>query len=172
MRFQTRDHNQRRDNRIANLEEDPYHRPRICEVCGGVMIFQGVGEYKCEDCSDVAYDDYGKVRLYIEQHQGATAAQIEEAIGIKQKTTRQMLRDAKIQISADSRSFITCELCRKAIRFGRFCQECEVKYHREIENQIRAENQEKRMKKHGFGMHTLNEDSGSKRFIGKYRKEK
>ncbi len=165
MYYQTKNHDQKTHNRMPSLEEDYYHRPRLCENCGGVMIFQGVGEYKCEDCSDIAYDDYGKVRLYIEQHQGSTAAQIEEAIGVKQKTIRQMLRDAKIQVSADSRSFINCEMCRKPIRFGRFCTECEKKYHKEIENQIRIENHEKRMKKqHGFGVHSVNEDSGSKRF--------
>lgn len=44
------------------LLRDEYHIPRACEKCGGVMIFKGVGEYHCEDCGEVAYDDYGKVR--------------------------------------------------------------------------------------------------------------
>lgn len=161
-----RNRGQRRDNRMNALEEDVYHRPRICKSCGGVMIFQGVGEYKCEECYEVAYDDYGKVRMYIENHPGATAAQIEAEIGIRQKTIRQLLRDAKIQISTDSNSFITCELCRKPIRYGRFCPQCEVNYHRELEKQIRADRKEKQMKKQGFGMHTLTEETGSKRYIG------
>ena len=49
-------------------DADIYHRPVLCEKCGGLMIFKGVGEYQCEDCKFVAYDDYGKTRLYIEKH--------------------------------------------------------------------------------------------------------
>ena len=45
---------------------DMYHIPRVCTECGGVMIFKGVGEYHCEECGAVDYDDYGKVRGYIE----------------------------------------------------------------------------------------------------------
>ena len=43
------------------LDEDNYNRPTICPECGGIMIFRGVGEYKCEDCGSLGYDDYGKV---------------------------------------------------------------------------------------------------------------
>ncbi len=39
---------------------DLYNIPRVCQICGGVMVFKGVGEYHCENCGDVAYDDYGK----------------------------------------------------------------------------------------------------------------
>ena len=75
------------------LLEEQYHIPRVCKKCGGVMIFKGVGEYHCEDCGAVDYDDYGKVRMYIEEHHGATAAQIEDAVGVSQRAIRQMLKD-------------------------------------------------------------------------------
>ena len=35
-----------------------YNVPRLCKICGGVMVFKGVGEYRCEECGDVEYDDY------------------------------------------------------------------------------------------------------------------
>ena len=57
------------------LRMDEYNRPKTCEKCDGVMVFMGVGEYQCEDCGAIAYDDYGKVRLYIEGHRGATCHQ-------------------------------------------------------------------------------------------------
>lgn len=52
------------------LDEDNYNRPTICAECGGIMVFKGVGEYKCEKCGSVGYDDYGKTRNYIEHHRG------------------------------------------------------------------------------------------------------
>lgn len=117
---------------------DQYHTPHFCEKCGGVMIFKGVGEYKCEDCGEVAYDDYGKVRLYLEKNRGATAAEVEAETGVKQRTIRLMLKESRLEVTEDSKSFIVCEVCGKRIRSGRMCAECEAQYHREIENENRS----------------------------------
>ena len=103
------------------------------------MIFKGVGEYHCEDCGAVDYDDYGKVRMYIEEHRGATAAQIEDAVGVSQRAIRQMLKDGRLEVTADSRTFLHCELCGKAIRYGQYCQECETAIHRNLESKQREQ---------------------------------
>ena len=143
------------------LIKDEYHAPRVCEKCGGIMIFKGVGEYHCEDCGFVAYDDYGKVRLYIEAHRGATAAQIESAIGVSQRTIRLMLKEGRLEITPDSRSFLHCEICGKEIRSGTYCPECEMKMHRSME----AEERERRQKSlQGFGQGKKGED-GQRRFL-------
>ena len=144
----------------AIILEDKYHVPRICKKCGGIRVFKGVGEYHCEDCNAVDYDDYGKVRLYIEEHKGATAAQIEQAIGVSQRTIRQMLKDGRLEVAADSRAFLHCEMCGKAIRYGEYCPECEMALHRNLEASQRAQ-----IKKNiqGFGLGQKGED-GQKRF--------
>ncbi len=139
-----------------------YNRPTCCSRCGGIMVFVGVGEYHCEDCKNVEYDDYGKVRLYIEQHKGATAAQIENEIGVSQKAIRQMLRDAKIEIAAESKIFMKCEICGINIRSGRYCEVCEANYHNQIEEEQR------KIKLHnanrGYGLDTEHDFNGEKRF--------
>ena len=68
------------DRRIN--ENDIYNRPLTCEKCGGIMIFKGVGEYHCENCRHVEYDDYGKVRLYVEKHRGATSSEVSMQTGV------------------------------------------------------------------------------------------
>lgn len=141
------------------IELDEYHIPRACKVCGGVMIFKGVGEYQCEDCKALDYDDYGKVRLYIETHKGATAAEIEAAIGVKQRTVRNMLKEGRLEVAPDSRSFLHCEICGKTIRYGRMCQECEISYHRRLEETHR----QRRQNLQGFALGRT-EASGEKRF--------
>lgn len=140
--------------------EDRYHIPRVCKECGGVMIFKGVGEYHCEDCDAVDYDDYGKVRLYIEEHRGATAAQIENAIGVSQRTIRQMLKDGRLEVTPDSRAFLHCEVCGKAIRFGQYCHECEITLHRNFEAKQR---EQAKRNVQGFGLGQKG-DEGHKRF--------
>ncbi|MBQ7933183.1 MAG: hypothetical protein IJ327_00105 [Lachnospiraceae bacterium] len=146
---------------LGQLNE--YNIPYRCKKCGGVMVFQGVGEYHCEDCGAVDYDDYGKVRCFIEKHRGATAYQIECAIGVSQRTIRKLLRDKRIQVAAGSRSFLRCELCGKEIRCGQFCDECEVAYHRSLEARQREKLREE-MRGYGTERHF---DEGQKRFIRK-----
>lgn len=140
------------------LERDSYHRPTLCENCGGVMIFKGVGEYRCEDCSYVEYDDYGKVRLYLEKNSGATITQVEEGTGVKQKIIRQMLKEGRLEVTANSKTFLKCEICGAPIRSGNLCAKCEQEYHRKIE-----EEQRKKKRMQGYGKAVKGEE-GERRF--------
>lgn len=140
--------------------EEQYNIPRVCKNCGGVLVFKGVGEYRCEDCGELDYDDYGKVRLYIEEHKGATAAQIESAIGVSQRSIRQMLKEGRLEVTKDSKTFLRCEVCGKAIRSGQYCPECEITVHRNLEAEQR-EQIKKNM--HGAGMGQKGEE-GQRRF--------
>ncbi|MCD7836487.1 MAG: hypothetical protein LUG83_07565 [Lachnospiraceae bacterium] len=142
---------------------DPYHIPKICEKCGGVYVFEGVGEYHCEKCGNLQYDDYGKVRLYIEQHPGANAAEVENATGVSQRSIRRMLKENRIEVADSSKVTLFCESCGKSIRSGRFCPQCEVKYHQKIEESQRRKSDHD-MK--GFGLNKGGEE-GQRRFIRK-----
>ena len=144
---------------------EKYHIPQVCLNCGGVMVFKGVGEYRCEECGNVDFDDYGKVRQYIEGHPGANAAQVEENTGVSQKIIRRLLKDGRIEVAEGSKSFLRCEVCGKSIRSGQFCPECESKVHIRIEAQQRALNQKNAK---GVGM-AEKCDEGQRRFIGKNR---
>lgn len=144
------------------LGVDYYHIPRTCEKCGGVMIFKGVGEYECEKCGAIAYDDYGKVRLYIEGHRGANMSEIEAATGVHQRAIRQMLKESRLEVMENSKMFLQCESCGRAIRSGRFCPECEAKYHRSLEEEQRAN---MRSTTKGYSTeHNINE-KGERRFM-------
>lgn len=143
------------------LMTDTLNVPRVCEKCGGVMVFKGLGEYECEVCGELAYDDYGKVRAYIEEHKGATAAEIEGAIGVSQRTIRRLLKEGRLEVAEGSRMFLECELCGVKIRSGRYCPECEVKMHRNLEAK-----QREAIKKdvQGFTMDTKGGEDGQRRF--------
>lgn len=133
------------------------------------MIFQGVGEYACEQCGFIDYDDYGVVRCYIEEHRGATAGEISVATGISQSQINTMLRDERIQIAGDSKVFIKCVSCGKDIVTGMYCLECgriaaaaaarkkkqeEIELHRKRVEGIT-----------GVGVAKKSDGSGAKRFI-------
>lgn len=104
--------------------ESSYYIPRKCKVCGGIMVFKGLGEYVCEKCGEREFDDYGKVRNYIDTHRGATAIEIEKATGVSQKSIRSLLREERIEVAKDSKIFIRCERCGTNILSGRYCEKC------------------------------------------------
>ena len=141
------------------LDEDNYNRPTICAECGGIMVFKGVGEYKCEKCGSVGYDDYGKPRNYIEHHPGATMAEVASETGVAQKAIRSMIKECRLEIAPSSNVFMRCEICGTTIRFGRFCTKCETAHHREIEERAR-----KKMNMTGFSMEKPTGEDGAKRF--------
>lgn len=111
---------------IEKLEKKDYNSPIVCEKCGCRRIqYKGVGEYKCEECGFLMYDDYGKVRNYIERNPGATSTEVSAAVGVSKEKIRRLLRDDKIQIAPGSVSFLKCEKCGVDIRSGRYCSSCE-----------------------------------------------
>lgn len=143
------------------LDEDNYNRPTICPECGGIMIFRGVGEYKCEDCGGLGYDDYGKARNYIEQHPGANMAEVAKETGVPQKSIREMVRESRLEIAPSSSVFLRCEICGASIRSGKFCSKCETAHHREIEEKARNA---KNINMAGFSLEKNSGEDGAKRF--------
>lgn len=142
--------------------ENKYNRPTICKECGGIMEFKGVGEYRCEKCGVKDYDDYGKTRMYIEKHPGANAGEVEIMTGVTQKAIRMMLKENRLEISADSTVFLSCENCGVKIRGGRLCPKCEKEYNERIESELRM--QQKSNISGGFAGPSKNTDAGAKRF--------
>lgn len=141
------------------LDEDNYNRPTICTEYGGIMIFKGVGEYKCEKCGCIGFDDYGKARNYIELHPGATMAEVASETGVAQKAIRSMIKECRLEIAPTSNVFLRCEICGTTIRYGRFCAKCETAHHREIEERAR-----KKMNMTGFSTEKPGGEDGAKRF--------
>ena len=147
---------------MNSWELDYYERAYTCEKCGNDMIFKGVGEYQCEKCNHIMYDDYGKVRLYIETHRGATAAEVESNTGVSQKAIRRMLRESRLEIAEESKLFLFCEICKKAIRSGTLCTECTRLYGNKV-----VEKTGMKHSLHGYSTSKPNVQDGEKRFIRK-----
>lgn len=121
------------------LEEEIalFHIPLTCSKCGGIMIYEGVGEYHCEDCGEIERDDYGKVRNYIETHYNPNVTEIERGTGVTTKTILKLIKGSAFEVSDKRRGLIFCEMCQKAISSGRYCEDCEHKLHRDIESNTR-----------------------------------
>ena len=108
----------RRDNELSKLFDNT---PIICEECGGAYEYQGAGEYKCKDCGHVAYDDYGKVRKFIDEHGPAPYHVVKKATGVNGKLVREYLDTPNTEKSFDRK----CSKCGCRIASGRLCSACQ-----------------------------------------------
>ncbi len=142
------------------LEE--MERPSFCLKCRGVMVYKGLGEYECEGCGELAYDDYGKVRKYLEAHKGANVAQISSETGVTHKSIRKMVKDKRFEVMENRGGYLRCEICGVDIKTGRFCPKCEEAYHRKVEDELR--NSKKKKSKNMAGYGDNEGESGLKRY--------
>ncbi|MCR5000212.1 MAG: hypothetical protein K6A71_00290 [Lachnospiraceae bacterium] len=130
--------------------------PGRCGECGGKLNYRGLGEYACEDCGNLEYDDYGKVRSYLEQHPGALQGEVSKATGVPANRIRGLLEQERIEISAGSGMFLHCEICGEKIRSGIRCPKCEALYKKEIEAQKRNARS-----KPDISGHSMNKEKGT-----------
>lgn len=142
------------------LLTNDYHRPTLCRECGGVMVYRGVGEYRCEDCGILEYDDYGKVRNYLEKNKGANVAEISDHTGVSHKAIREMIKEKRFEVLDNRGGYIRCEMCGVDIKSGRLCSKCEMAYHRKLEEKARSGRQKSMA---GYG-ESVRGESGSKRY--------
>lgn len=85
-------------------EFEDYHAPRQCSKCGShVLKYKGLGEYCCEECENLEYDDYGKVRNYLEIHKGTPITIIARDTGVSKVIIRQMVEQERFDICQTSR---------------------------------------------------------------------
>ena len=149
-------------NNIGALQHIDLSEPTKCEECGSTDIkYEGIGEYRCKDCGCIMYDDYGKVRNYIEKNVGATVNDVSIAVGVTREKIRRLLREDKIQIAPESMTFLKCEMCGANIRSGRFCEKCAQEVNR---TNKAAEMANRRSAISGGYSKLTGGDSGAKRF--------
>lgn len=98
--------------------------PRTCSECGGKYKFDGRGAYTCVECGHVTYDDFGKIRMYIDVHGPSPAVAISEGTGVPVQKINRYLRQGRIEIPDGSGEYIGCERCGEPIRYGRYCPAC------------------------------------------------
>ncbi|MCR4591139.1 MAG: flagellar protein [Lachnospiraceae bacterium] len=131
------------------------------------MKYKGIGEYACERCNHLMYDDYGIVRNYLEVNPGATSATVSRATGVSEGEIKNMLREEKLEIREDSRTFLQCEGCGKAILSGRYCEACsKIAVAAAKKKREREALEEKKDSMFGVATDINIGEEGRKRFLG------
>lgn len=144
---------------------DLYNGPVSCVRCYGSLSYKGLGEYVCDVCGAKSYDDYGKVRNYLEEHKGAGVAEIAMMTGVDKNQIRDMLEEERFEIGAQSRVFLKCKGCGIDIRSGRYCQSCaKIAEAARMKKQERLRTEEHQKNMSGVAAMPQHTESGAKRF--------
>ena len=99
-------------------------RPIFCKKCGGKLFYQSGGVYQCEDCGSEELDDFGVIKVYLEENGPSPATDIADGTGVPLEIVNLFLRYGRLEILEGSKYFIKCERCGCALRYGRFCYDC------------------------------------------------
>ncbi len=100
------------------------NKPIHCEMCNHKLFYLGSGKYECHDCGHVMYDEFGRVKAYLEENGIRPAAEVSMATGVPQAIITLFLKKGKLEIPENSKYYLKCEKCGCSIRYGRYCPEC------------------------------------------------
>lgn len=138
-----------------------------CEKCGGRLLYKYSGIYECEGCHIEVYDDFGRVKKYIEDHGPAPANEISQNTGVGLSTINKFLRAGRVEIPEGSGFYIKCAICGAPIRYGKYCMECAVKSASGERKGVFMEEAGERVRENASKMHYLgdleNDSDDSKR---------
>lgn len=96
---------------------------RNCRSCGNLFNYV-TGQAICPSCREKMEKKFQEVKEYIREHKGASIPEVAEECDVDAGQIRQWLREDRLEVTADSAIFLSCESCGAAIRSGRFCEKC------------------------------------------------
>lgn len=134
--------------------------PASCDKCGGQCKYKAQGIYECTSCGNIMLDDYGKVRVYLEEHGRQPAVIISADTGVPVPVIQDYLRNGQLEIPDGSNFYIKCEQCGTEIRYGRYCSSCAAQLSKDIKGTIHMGNIGEKPKNKGTGkMRYFNTDN-------------
>ena len=107
---------------------DSYERLRksnlkvSCEKCGAPLKSIRSGQYQCIECGAIEYDDFGKIRKYLDEHGPASKEEITAATGVSKGVVIDFLKQQRLIVSGKGNN--VCVLCGARIAAGTLCADC------------------------------------------------
>jgi hypothetical protein len=90
------------------------------------MPFSQLGDEEvCPTCARDGESRFRRIKEYLYDHPGASATELVQALGVTMRQIQHYLREDRLSVVGDGYSGLTCDLCGKSIKSGRYCEHCE-----------------------------------------------
>lgn len=100
--------------------------PVECEFCGGSVEQISLGIYRCLKCGGENFDDYQKIRSFLEKVGSAPAMVISRNTGVSVRTIEHFFHEEYLEIPKLSDVRMACQKCGNPIRTGYLCDSCKL----------------------------------------------
>ncbi|HBA46280.1 MAG TPA: flagellar protein [Lachnospiraceae bacterium] len=110
---------------------------RNCRSCGCIFNYV-TGPVTCPACREKLEKKFQEVKEYIRENKGVGIPEVAEACEVDAGQIRQWLREERLELSAESMGFLTCETCGQPIKSGRFCEKCTMNMTRGFQEVLNA----------------------------------
>ncbi len=95
-----------------------------CPECHILMQYKYAGKFVCEKCGCEQYNDFGKIKKYLDENGPTNAVELSANTGVRKSKIGEYLRLGRVEIPENSSVFIHCKSCGVPIRFGNYCANC------------------------------------------------
>ena len=112
------------DNRDNILEQIEKNIPTECPECRERLYFKGSGKYICSRCHKTYYDDFGRIKNYLEEHGSAPVIEIAENTGVSIEVIDTLFEEGRLEMPKELREAARCERCGALYSNGRYCEDC------------------------------------------------
>lgn len=120
-------------------------KPVKCQRCGGRLCYIGGGRYRCPLCGREAYDDFGKIKKFLEDNGPSPPIVISQSTGVSSEvveafqkknfvTSNQVkllgveredkVKPVKVFKERQTNYHLKCARCGDGIASGRYCTTC------------------------------------------------
>lgn len=108
---------------------------RNCPRCG--KIFTYISRPICNNCMDLEENEFKIVKEYIYDNPGASISEVAQATEVSVERIMRFLREERLEISSEhSNLMLECERCGRAIKSGRFCENCKVEMNKDFKREF------------------------------------
>jgi flagellar operon protein (TIGR03826 family) len=97
---------------------------RNCRRCGKIYNYIG-GAPICPLCREADEENFKRVKEYLYKNPGATMSEVSTILDISVERIKAYLKEGRLEIiNNEGNLILECESCGKAIKTGRFCDDC------------------------------------------------
>lgn len=108
---------------------------RNCPRCG--KIFTYISRPICNNCMELEENEFKVVKEYIYDNPGASISEVAHETGVSVEKIMRFLREERLEISSEnSNLMLECERCGRAIKSGRFCENCKVQMNKDFKREF------------------------------------